>query len=115
MKFTFDFIHMFFVDLGYASPILIFLLLCISLMGYIIGRKEGWSRFDALYHAFINATTVGYGDLYPKKKISKSLSVAIAFVGLIFTGIVIAIGVHAANQAFNNGYESSERSYRVEK
>ena len=115
MKFTFDFIHMFLVDLGYASPILIFLIVCISLMGLIIGRKEGWSRFDALYHAFINATTVGYGDLYPKKKISKVLSVAIAFVGLIFTGIVIAIGVHAANQAFNDGYESSEQSYRVEK
>ena len=106
---------MFLVDLGYASPILIFLIVCISLMGLIIGRKEGWSRFDALYHAFINATTVGYGDLYPKKKISKVLSVAIAVVGLIFTGILIAIGIHAANQAFNNGYESSERSYRVEK
>ena len=43
------------------------------------------------------------------------LSVAIAVVGLIFKGIVIAIGVHAANQAFDKGYESSERSYRVEK
>jgi voltage-gated potassium channel len=115
MKFTFDFIHMFFVDLGYASPILIFLIVCISLMGYIIGRKEGWSRFDALYHAFINATTVGYGDLYPTKKTSKLLSVAIAVVGLIFTGIVIAIGVHAVDQAFNKVYESSERPYRIEK
>jgi voltage-gated potassium channel len=115
MKYTFDFIHVFFVDLGYAGPILIFLIVCISLMGLIIGRNEGWSRFDALYHAFINATTVGYGDLYPKKKISKALSVAIAVVGLIFTGILIAIGIHAANQAFNNAYESSERSYRVEK
>ncbi len=115
MKFTFDFIQLFFVELGYASPILIFLFLCISLMGYIIGRYEGWSKFDALYHAFINAATVGYGDLYPKKKISKLLAIAIAFVGIVFTGIVIAIGVHAADQAFKNVYESSERPYRVEK
>ena len=115
MEFTFNFIRVFFIELVYAGPILIFLMLCISLMGYFIGRSEGWSRFDALYHAFINATTVGYGDFRPTKKISKLLAVAIAFVGIVFTGIVIAIGVHAADQAFKNVYESRERPYRVEK
>jgi voltage-gated potassium channel len=115
MKFTFDFLRLFLIELGYASPILIFLILCVSLLGYIIGRNEGWSKFDAFYHAFINAATVGYGDLYPKKKLSKLLAIAIAFVGIVFTGIVIAIGVHAADQAFKQVYESSERSYCVEK
>ena len=114
MKFTFDFIHVFFVELGYASPILLLLILCISFMGYIIGRIEGGSRFDALYHAFITATTVGYGDFHPTKKISKLLSVAAAFVGLVFTGIVIAIGVHATNHVFEKVYESSELPYRLE-
>ena len=84
-------------------------------MGCIIGRIEGWPSSDALYHAFITATTVGYGDIHPTKKISKFLSVAVAFVGLVFTGIVIAIGVHAVDQAFNKVFESSERPYRVEK
>ena len=114
MKFTFDFIHVFFVELGYASPILIFLILCISLMGYIIGRNEGWSISDALYHAFITATTVGYGDFHPTKKISRFLSITIAFVGLVFTGIVIAIGVHATHHVFEKVYESSEPPYRLE-
>jgi hypothetical protein len=108
MEFTFNFIRVFFFEIVYAGPILLFLVLCISFMGYIIGRIEGWSRSDALYHAFITATTVGYGDFHPTKKISKLLSVATAFVGLVFTGIVIAIGVHAANHVFEKVYESSE-------
>jgi ABC-type dipeptide/oligopeptide/nickel transport system permease subunit len=115
MKFTFDFIRMFFIEIVYAGPILIFLILCITFMGLIIGRNEGWSRSDALYHAFINATTVGYGDFRPTTKTSKLLSVATAFVGIVFTGIVIAIGVHAADQAFKKMHESSEMSYPVEK
>ena len=115
MEFTFDFIRIFFIELAYAGPILIFLILCISLMGLIIGRNEGWSRTDALYHAFINATTVGYGDFRPTRKGSKLLAVATALVGLVFTGIVIAIGVHAADQAFKKLHESSEIRFRVEK
>jgi hypothetical protein len=58
---------------------------------------------------------VGYGDFRPTKKGSKLLSVATALVGLVFTGIVIAIGVHAVDQAFKKVHESSEIPYRVEK
>jgi len=83
------------------------LILLISFIGYIIGKKEGWSRLDALYHAFINATTVGYGDLRPTKNLSKILAVSNALVGLVFTGIVVAIGLHAADYAFNSVYDTS--------
>jgi voltage-gated potassium channel len=114
IEFTFDFVRVFFIELVYVGPILAFLILCICFMGYIIGRIEGWSKFDAIYHAFINATTVGYGDLNPTKKPSKMLAVATAFVGIVFTGIVVAIGLHAADQAFNKVYETSKLMYRVE-
>lgn len=96
MDFTFSFLGVFLNDVLYASPILGFLLLLILLVGYLIGRLEGWSAFDALYHAFINATTVGYGDFRPSRKDSKTLIILLAFVGLIFTGMIVAIAVHAA-------------------
>ena len=114
MEFTLIFLRVFFLDLFYAGPILIFLVLLIIVMGYIIGRIERWSRSDALYHAFINATTVGYGDLRPTKKPSKMLAVANALVGLIFTGIVVAIALHAGDQAFGVVYESSGFQDRVQ-
>ena len=54
MEFTFYFLRIFFLDLLYAGPVLIALAGLIGLMGYILGRIEGWSGSDALYHAFIS-------------------------------------------------------------
>lgn len=100
MDFTLDFFKLFSLGLFYVSPILIALVLIISAIGLIIGRREGWSRADAIYYAFITATTVGYGDFHPRRKLSKHLAIAIALVGVMFTGIVVAVGLHAASHAF---------------
>ena len=107
MQFTIEFLRTFWSDLLHAAPLLIFLLVSILLVGYIIGRIEGWSLPDSLYHAFINATTVGYGDFRPTKGSAKFLAILLAFIGLIFTGIVVAIALHAANDAFWHVYETS--------
>ncbi len=112
IEFTLNFLRVFFLELVYLGPILVSLILLISFMGYIIGRVEGWSWSDALYHAFINATTVGYGDFRPTKKLSKMLAVATAFVGLVFTGIVVAIGVHAVGLTFKKVAPLSKSSCR---
>ncbi len=100
MEYTRIFILVFLTDLGILGPVLIFLVLAIAVTGLAIGRLEQWSRFDALYHAFINATTVGYGDFRPTRKLTKGLAVANAIIGLILTGIIVATGVHAVDQAF---------------
>jgi len=105
MEFTWDFIRMFFIGLSYAAPLLATLALIIVIFGHFLGRLEGWSEFDALYHAFIAATTIGYGDLHPTKKRSKVLAVAIAFVGLVFTGILVAIALHSAGHAFKETHD----------
>ena len=106
MEFTFLFLQVFFKDLLYAGPIILFLITLICFIGLIIGKIEGWSRSDALYHAFINATTVGYGDFPPTKRASKTLAILLAFIGLIFTGIIVAIAIHAADYAFGTVYET---------
>ena len=105
MEFTWDFIRMFSIGLSYAAPLLATLALIIVILGHFLGRLEGWSEFDALYHAFIAATTIGYGDLHPTKKSSKVLAVAIAFVGLVFTGILVAIALHSASHAFKETHD----------
>ena len=107
MEFTVEFLRTLWTDLLYAGPLLIFLLLLIGLIGYIIGRIEGWSLFDSLYHAFINATTVGYGDFRPTEKKAKFLAIVLAFVGLVFTGMVVAIALHAANDSFGHVYQTA--------
>jgi len=108
MEFTFEFIRIFAIGLYYAAPLLVSMMLIIVFLGVLLGRLEGWSRLDAPYHAFITATTVGYGDIHPRKKRAKVLAVIITFVGIIFTGIVVAIALHAASHAFNETHDSTQ-------
>ena len=110
MEFTLHFLHIFAVDLAHASPILACLLLSIVLIGYAIGRLEGWPLFDAMYHAFINATTIGYGDFHPTAKRAKLLSVILGIVGLLFGGMMVAITLDAADQAYSKINNTVERN-----
>jgi len=96
---------MFFMGLLYAAPLLATLAFIIVILGHVLGRLEGWSGADAMYHAFITATTVGYGDFCPRQKRSKVLAVAIAFVGIVFTGIIVAIALHSASHAFEKTHD----------
>jgi len=102
MTFTWEFIRIFLHSLVYAAPLLFALVLLIAAIGQMIGRWEGWSRPDALYYAFITASTVGYGDFHPRRARSKFWAVCIALVGLILTGLVVALGVEAAGMAFKS-------------
>jgi voltage-gated potassium channel len=96
---TVAFIKQFALGLEETLPLLLSLGLGIALLGYAVGRKEGWSGFDSLYWSFITATTVGYGDLRPLKRASRVLAILIAFLGLTLTGIVVALAVWAATFA----------------
>ena len=100
MDVTTDFLRLFLRGLYFTAPLLLMLLLIIIFIGQIVGRHEAWSKFDAFYWSFITAITVGYGDFHPHKRLSKGLAVLIALVGIIFTGIVVAIALHAAQTSF---------------
>ncbi len=101
MEFTFIFLHVFIKSLAFVAPLLLTLALVIILLGQIAGRRESWKRFDALYWAFITATTVGYGDIRPMSRLSKGLSVMIALVGMVFTGIMVGLAVNAVIKSYD--------------
>jgi voltage-gated potassium channel len=82
-----------------AMPVLLSLAAVIVLIGELVGRKEGWSKFDSFYWSFVTATTVGYGDIRPTRPGSKIAAILIAGLGLMLTGILIAIAVRAATIA----------------
>lgn len=86
--------------LGLAAPLLLSFALFIIIIGLIAGYRESWNRLDSLYWSFITATTVGYGDIRPTRPLTKILSIVIAFAGLVFTGIVVALAINAATVAF---------------
>ena len=103
--FVLAFLKIFLIALRHLFPIIAILGLAIVLLAMYISRLEKWSRADALYYAFITATTVGYGDLHPTKRRSKLIAVLIALIGLLFTGLIVAIGVHAVGKAWTLKFE----------
>ncbi len=98
MAFTIIFIELFFLFIYLVAPLLILFTLLIIALGQIVSSVEEWKRFDGLYWSLITATTVGYGDIRPLKKTSKVISVIIALLGLMLTGIIISVTLHALFQ-----------------
>ncbi len=93
---TLIFLKHFVIGIWLTFPLLLSLTIAITLLGQTVGKREGWSRFDSFYWSFITATTVGYGDIRPEARGSRITALVIALLGLIFTGILIAVAVHAA-------------------
>jgi voltage-gated potassium channel len=100
MDFTLTFIRLFFWSIYLIAPLLVFLSFVIIVLGQIVCYIEKWNKFDGLYWSFITATTVGYGDIHPLKKVSKVLSVFIALVGIMLTGIMLAVTLNTVSVAF---------------
>ncbi len=105
MEFTFTFINFFFLAIYFIAPLIILLSSIIVFLGLLVGRIESWNNFDALYWSFITAMTVGYGDIKPSRKSSKTLSIIISLVGIMLFGIIVAITVNTATKAFQQHAE----------
>ena len=114
MDFTVTFVKVFFIAIQLAMPLLLTMSCFVAVLGWIVGRKEGWTHFDSLYWAFITATTVGFGDIRPIKKLSRFLAVMIAFTGIIFTGIVVSLAVEATSIAYKKHDDAGRFKGRIE-
>ena len=100
MEFTFAFLEIFLATISLIAPILLSLSVIIISAGQIVARIEKWDRLDALYWTLITATTVGYGDIRPTRHISRMISIVIAILGVIFTGIIVSIAIEATSNSF---------------
>lgn len=114
MDFTFLYLEIFFILLELAAPLLLSMLLFIVLLGLIVGARESWKWTDSIYWAFITASTVGYGDIRPTLGFSKALSILIAFLGVILTGITVALAINAATAAFKNLHDVEQIEQVIE-
>jgi uncharacterized membrane protein YhaH (DUF805 family) len=75
--------------------ILAALFLLLVLGGVAIAYLEDLPLADSIYFAFITGLTIGYGDIKPVTAWGRVASVVIGFIGLIFTGMTIAIATRA--------------------
>ena len=78
----------------------------IVINSWAISYVEKMPFGDALYFAFITGLTIGYGDIVVKTPVGRILAVLIGFIGVLFSGLVIAVAVRALRQTF---HESEKR------
>ena len=50
---------------------------------------------DTLYFAFVTGLTIGYGDIVVKTPVGRLVAILIGLVGILFTGLMVAVLVHA--------------------
>ena len=114
MEFELHFIRFFVDSLTFMLPVLLALTACIAALGLWVGRIEQWKAEDALYFAFVTATTVGYGDLHPQTRRSKFISITIALTGMLLTGIIVALALNAARFAFQVTHDIDQLKARYQ-
>ena len=93
------FFKIYVVILWKIAPLVSFLILTIVFLGWRLSKREGWSFSRGQYCAFITATTVGYGVVHPTTPRSRFLSIIIAIIGLLLTGIIVALAYQSLQMA----------------
>jgi hypothetical protein len=55
---------------------------------------------DTLYFAFVTGLTIGYGDIVVKTPFGRLVALLIGFVGILFTGLLVAALVFAVRESY---------------
>ncbi len=82
---------------------IIFALLAIIVLGAVaIALVEKIPLGDALYFSFVTGLTIGYGDIVVKTALGRGVALVIGFVGVLFTGVVIAAAVEVVRKIYQH-------------
>ena len=63
----------------------------ILIFGVLFARFDRVPLEDAIYFAFITAFTVGFGDVTPKSRGARVITILLASLGLILMGVAVAV------------------------
>ena len=101
-SFTYNFLRI----IWHVRSVNLALFTLIVINGWAISYVEKLPFGDALYFAFITGLTIGYGDIVVKTPVGRILAVLIGFIGVLFSGLVIAVAVRALRESY---HESEKR------
>lgn len=92
---------------GVFVVIIVMMLVCSALFMHTEGLPVG----ESLYTTAITALTIGYGDITPKTIAGRTLSIVIGFLGVLFTGLIVAVATRALAHAveFERKIQSNKR------
>ncbi len=97
-----EFYHCFWRYLARLREILVVLIVLMMMGGLVISFAEDLPLSDSIYFSFITGLTIGYGDIYPETAIGRIVSVLIGLIGMVFTGLTVAIATRALADVTRN-------------
>ena len=66
----------------------------------VIAFVEKMPFGDALYFSFVTGLTIGYGEIVAKTVLGRVVALLIGLIGIIFTGMVVAVAVRAVQESY---------------
>ncbi len=97
------FLRYFAIYFWVVRKVMLSLLLLVLIGAVLISLVEKISLGNSIYLAFITAFTIGYGDIAPVTTIGRMLCVMIGLIGIIFTGLVVAVSTRALASTIEEG------------
>lgn len=83
----------------FVRHVLVGLLSMIIVGGVAVSYVEGLRIGDGVYFAFVTGLTIGYGDISAVTALGRVLSIAIGVIGMLLTGLTVAIATRALADA----------------
>jgi voltage-gated potassium channel Kch len=100
-----SFTYHFFRAVWHVRTIILALIALVVTGAAVLAYLEKFAFADTLYFAFVTGMTIGYGDIVMQTPVGRLVALLIGFIGILFTGLLVAVLVHAVRQS----YEESEK------
>jgi hypothetical protein len=88
----------FFRAIWYVKSVILMLIALIVAGAAAVSLFEKMPFGDTLYFAFVTGLTIGYGDIVVKTPFGRLMAILIGFVGILFTGLMVAVLVYAVRE-----------------
>jgi len=95
-RFTSHFFHI----VWRVRSVIFALIVLIVIGAMVIAFVEKMPFPDALYFSFVTGLTIGYGEIVAKTVLGRLVALLIGLIGIVFTGMVVAVAVRAVQQSF---------------
>ena len=94
-----SFTYHFFRAFWHVRTVILALIAFVVVDAAALAHIEKMPFADALYFAFVTALTIGYGDIVMHTPLGRLISLLIGLVGILFSGLIVAVLVHAVRES----------------
>ena len=94
-----SFARHFFRAIWHVKAVILTLIVLMVAGAVAVTLVEKMPLGDTLYFAFVTGLTIGYGDIVVKTPFGRLVALLIGFVGILFTGLMVAVLVYAVRES----------------